>query len=99
MIEQKLLAHGDHRSWPTIKKELETHRSTTIRLPDAAGGVHHLRVATTANAEQKKIYGILELNGRPLHVKHLLFSFNDGPDAQPNSNRRQGPPQNMFDIL
>lgn len=83
VIEQKLLANSDHRSWPTIKKELETHRSMTIRLPDAAGGVHHLRVATTATAEQKKIYRMLKLNDRPLRVKQVLVeagrSAENGP--------------------
>jgi transposase len=71
VIEQKLRANADHRSWPTIKKELETHRTMTIRLPGADGSVHHLRVATNVTAAQKKIYRMLGINPRPLRVKHL----------------------------
>jgi hypothetical protein len=71
-IEQKLLAHGDHRSWPTINDELQTHRVLTISLPDSDGRLHHLRLATSPTAMQKLIYERLGLSGTPLRIHHYL---------------------------
>ena len=82
-IEQSMLAHGDHRSWPTIRKELETHRSMTIKLPDANGSIHHLRVATTPTAEQKQLYRKLGLNGKPLRLKHMLVEEGRSAENEP----------------
>ena len=71
-IEQMLLAAGDHRSWPTIKGVLETHRALTIELTDTGGRVHHLRVATRATAEQQQIYRMLNLSPKPLWTKRYV---------------------------
>jgi len=73
-IEQVLLSRGDHRSWPAIKQELETHRVLTIQLPDAEGKVHHLRLATNPTALQKDIYEKLGLDSKPLPPKRYVFA-------------------------
>jgi transposase len=64
--EQMLLGHNDHRSWPTIKGELDTHRVITLRLTDSEGRVHHRQMATNPTDAQKEIYWKLRLAESPL---------------------------------
>lgn len=71
-IEQKLQAHGDHRSWPTINDELQTHRVLTLTLPAPKGPPRHLRLATTPTAGQKLIYERLGLSGKPLRIRRYI---------------------------
>jgi transposase len=71
-IEQKLLAHGDHRSWPTINEELSTHRALTVELEDADQRMHHIRLATKPTEKQKKIYATLGLATKPLPTKRYV---------------------------
>ena len=71
--EQMLLAHGDHRSWPTIKGELDTHRVMTLRLTDSDGRVHHRQTATTPTDAQKDIYQKLSLPERPLPNRRYVL--------------------------
>ena len=71
-IEQQLLSHGDHRSWPTINEELQTHRVLTVEVPDGQGRLHHIRVATRPTVEQKKIYRMLGLSSQPLPTKRYV---------------------------
>ena len=71
-IEQLLLSHGDHRSWPTVNEELETHRVLTVEVPDGQGRLHHIRVATRPTVEQKEIYRMLGLSPLPLPTKRYV---------------------------
>ncbi|MEW5815071.1 MAG: IS1634 family transposase [Spirochaetota bacterium] len=81
-IEQLLLAHDDHRSWPTINDELETHRALTAEVPDGIGRVHHIRVATRATEEQKKIYRMLGLSTKPLRTKRYVVEAESSDENQ-----------------
>jgi len=71
-IEQLCRAHGDERSWPTLKAELDTHRALTVELDDAAGRRHHLRLATRPTEEQKRIYRMLGLSEQPLRARRYV---------------------------
>jgi hypothetical protein len=57
---------GDTRSWPTLKRILQTHCYTTMLLPTIDGTLHRIRRAGTAEAEQQKIYETLGVNHRNL---------------------------------
>ncbi len=71
--EQMLLAQGDHRSWPTIRGELDTHRVMTMRLTDEQGRVHHRQAATRPTAAQKEIYQRLGLPDQPLPNRRYVL--------------------------
>jgi len=71
--EQMLLADNDHRSWPTIKGELDTHRVMVLRLTDSEGRVHHRQAATNPSAAQKEIYQRLGLVDRPLPNRRYVL--------------------------
>jgi len=71
--EQMLLAEDDHRSWPTIKGELDTHRVMTLRLTDSQGRVHHRQVATHPTDAQKDIYWKLRLLDKPLPNRRYVL--------------------------
>ena len=81
-IEQLLLAQEDHRSWPTINDELETHRALTVAVPDRADRVHHLRVATRATEAQKKIYRMLGLSAKPLRTKRYVVEVESSDENE-----------------
>jgi transposase len=83
-VEQMLLAHGDHRSWPTLNDELETHRMLTISVKDSGGNNHHIRVATRPNQTQRQIYRTLNLSEKPMPTKRYVVEpggshENEGP--------------------
>jgi len=72
-VEQTLLADGDHRSWPTIRGELETHRLVNIRFKDSRGRLHQRRTAANPTPAQKDIYRKLRVDQRPLPPqRHVL---------------------------
>jgi len=71
--EQMLLAENDHRSWPTIKGELDTHRVMTLRLTDSDGRVHHRQMATNPTDSQKEIYWKLQLLDSPLPNRRYVL--------------------------
>ena len=72
-VEQMLLAATDHRSWPTIRAELETHRLLNIHFRDSRGRLHQRRTATNPTPAQKEIYRTLGLDPRPLPPqRHVL---------------------------
>jgi transposase len=62
-LEQK----GDHRSWETLKRVLQTHCYTTILLPTESGQTYRIRKAGQPEACQKAIYRYLgiEWTGLP----------------------------------
>ena len=57
---------GDVRSWPMLKRILQTHCYTTMLLPTTDGTLHRIRRAGAAEAEQQKIYEILGVDYRNL---------------------------------
>lgn len=71
-IEQTLLAHEDHRSWPTINAELQTHRALTVELQDLDERLHHIRMATRPTSAQADIYRKLGLSSKPLKTKRYV---------------------------
>lgn len=50
---------GDTRSMSTILSELKTHSRLTVMLTDDKAQIHHLRISSTPNPDQRKIYEIL----------------------------------------
>ncbi len=77
-IEHTLRSRGDRRSWHTIKQILGTHQVVTVVLPDADGQhVHHVRLATEPEAEQKEIYEKLRVNPRPITRKRITIKKED----------------------
>jgi len=75
-LRQNLLwQKGDTRSWNTIKQVLQTHQVVTVVLPDADGShVHHVRVATEAEADQGEIYKKLGVD--PHAIKRMVIVHN-----------------------
>jgi len=47
---------GDTRSWPTVKRIMQTHCYTTVLLPTVDGSLYRIRRAGQAEAEQQRIY-------------------------------------------
>ena len=73
-IEYRLRLKGDGRSWNTIKQILQTHQVVSVVLPDVDGEhVHHIRVATEPEGEQKKIYESLGVNPKPIKRQRLTI--------------------------
>ena len=73
-IEHTLRQKGDTRSWNTIKQVLQTHQVVTVVLPDADGShVHHVRVATEAEADQGEIYKKLGVDPNAIKRKRVTF--------------------------
>jgi transposase len=74
-VEQMLLADGDHRSWPTIRSELDTHRLVNVLFRDSKGRLHQRRTATHPTPEQKEIYERLGLGLRPLPPQRYVVDL------------------------
>jgi transposase len=72
-VEQTLLAGGDHRCWPTLRSELDTHRLLNVRFRDSRGRLHQRRTATNPSPAQKDIYTKLGLGVRPLPPQRLVL--------------------------
>jgi hypothetical protein len=65
MICTEMSKVGDNRKWSTIKDVLSTHQRSTIVMRADDNSTHHIRLSSTPESEQKKIYDIL-------HVKDTL---------------------------
>ncbi len=65
-IEYILRQNGENRSWPTIRRLLQTHAYTTIVCPSKENGVYHIRIPGTPDAEQTQIYKKLGID-----ISHL----------------------------
>ena len=70
-IELALLEGGEHKRWSTIRDELSTHMRTTVIMTDKEGAIHHIRVSSSPETHQKKIYDILAVKDRlgKVHLK------------------------------
>jgi transposase len=60
-IEQSLLRKGDHRSWATIKKTLETHQRSTLSLRGEGRILHQIRLSSTPETAHQQIYRLLDI--------------------------------------
>ena len=70
-IELALLDSGEHKRWSTIRDELSTHMRTTVIMTDKEGAIHHIRVSSSPETHQKKIYDMLGVKDRlgKVHLK------------------------------
>jgi len=66
-IEHSLEREGDTRSWPTIRRIMQTHCYSTIRIPTRDGCAHRLRKPGVPDERQRQIYDTLgvDLSGLP----------------------------------
>ena len=64
-IERTLRLKGDHRSWATLREELDTHKRSTITLRGATDTVYQVRLSSTPEKVHQEIYRLLEV-GDPL---------------------------------
>lgn len=69
-IELILLEKGEHKRWSTIRDELSTHMRTTVIVSDKDGKIHHIRVSSSPEPHQKRIYDMLGIRD-PLGKVHL----------------------------
>lgn len=67
-IEYSLRAQNESRSWPTIRRLLQTHAYTTLVLPTIEGPTYHIRKAGDPDMHQQKIYEMLNIPFRCLPV-------------------------------
>lgn len=63
---------GDHRSWESIRRVLETHCYTTILLPTVQGEMHRIRKAGVPDERQSAIYRQLHVDLTHLPVKRSV---------------------------
>ena len=63
-IELALTQKGEHKRWSTIRDELSTHMRTTVIMTDKEGAIHHIRVSSSPETHQKKIYDLLGVKDR-----------------------------------
>jgi transposase len=71
-IEYKLLQHGEHRSWASIRESLSTHQRLTIEYNVKKNNKivrQHMRVCSQPEPDHKKIYRLLGLKDVPLPRK------------------------------
>lgn len=60
-IEHTLRQQSDHRSWPTIRRLLQTHCYTTIQFQSTDGKTHHIRKSGVPDTDQKEVYKLLDV--------------------------------------
>lgn len=69
-IEVNLKDKGCTKKWSTIRRQLSTHRRTTVIMTDRKGGIHHIRVSSTPESSHQEIYNLLDIKD-PLKRIHL----------------------------
>ena len=62
-VEYMLQSSGDRRSWPTIRRLLQTHSYTTIVYP-APRATRSIRAPGVPDEAQQQIYATLGINWR-----------------------------------
>jgi transposase len=65
-IRETLRDQGDHRSWGTVRRLMQTHCYTTIVLPTKGGQLYRIRKAGEPDELQKVIYQRLNVNWKQL---------------------------------
>jgi len=69
------------RSWPTLRRILQTHCYTTILLPTADGVLHRLRRPGEPGPEQRRIYRALGLDWRNLPKSAVVVPRGKQPET------------------
>jgi len=72
-IEHSLRQNNIVRSWPTVRRILQTHCYTTLVCPSEEGVVYHIRAPGTPDSEQKAIYEHLGINFTKLPRKQTVL--------------------------
>jgi transposase len=72
-IEYTLRQQGEARSWPSIKRTLQTHCYTTIVCPSEEGLVYHIRCPGVADPAQAILYQHLGVNSSKLPRKQTVL--------------------------
>jgi len=80
-IEYGLSRTGDMRSWPTLRRVLQTHCYTTILLPTADGTLHRLRRPGEPGPEQRRIYEALRVDWRNLPKSTVVVPGKKQPET------------------
>ena len=70
-IRETLRDQGDHRSWGTLRRIMQTHCYTTIVLPTKGGQLYRIRKAGEPDEMQKVIYQRLNVNWKQLPQSKL----------------------------
>ena len=68
---ETLRDQGDHRSWATVRRIMQTHCYTTIVLPTKGGQLYRIRKAGEPDELQKVIYQRLNVNWKQLPQSKL----------------------------
>lgn len=61
-VEMTLRAHGEYRTWRTLRKQLRSHQVNTVVLPASNGDVYEIRKPSTPEPHQREIYRKLEMD-------------------------------------
>ena len=70
-IRETLRDQGDHRSWATVRRIMQTHCYTTLVLPTRGGQLYRIRKAGEPDELQKVIYQRLNVNWKRLPQSKL----------------------------
>ena len=80
-IEHKLARTGDTRTWPTLRRVLQTHCFTTVLLTTIDGALHRLRRPGTPEPEQQRIYRALGLSWQRLPTSDIVVQTKNGTET------------------
>ncbi|HEX9618353.1 MAG TPA: IS1634 family transposase [Anaerolineales bacterium] len=72
VLRQQLKAHGIHESWSTLRQTLSVQQRVTATFKQRDGRTLHVRKATVAEANLKKLYDALDLSATPGGVQKLV---------------------------
>jgi transposase len=72
VLRQQLKAHGIHESWSTLRQTLSVQQRVTATFKQRDGRTLHVRKATVAEANLKKLYDALDLSAAPGGVQKLV---------------------------
>jgi transposase len=72
VLRQQLKAHGIHESWSTLRQTLSVQQRVTATFKQRDGRTLHVRKATVAEANLKKLYDTLDLPAAPGGVQKLV---------------------------
>lgn len=72
VLRQQLKAHGIHESWGTLRQTLSVQQRVTATFKQRDGRTLHVRKATVAEANLKKLYDALDLPAAPGGVQKLV---------------------------
>jgi len=72
-IEHTLALSGYESTWRTLRRQLETHRFSTLIVPTVKGIEHHIRKAGRPSEPQKMIYTLLGIDWKALPVRRRTY--------------------------